>query len=305
MNVPEHLKQFTIEQALKLGFKSPSRYQAVPTALLRHSMSLSAKLLKVNPDVIIRSCTLGHSPAEQFNPLKHRVSGQVILHVHGGAFFLGGLSSHRALASQLATRTGATVYTVDYPLSPEHHYPHAMLAVKDAFMDLIQQGYAARDIIISGDSCGGNLALAAVLALRDAGQPVPVAMILMSPFLDLTLSGDSIRLNQSLDAMLNSAFLQRGIDYYVGEYEPAHPLVSPLFADLSNLPPTLVQVGSKEILLDDSKRFKDLAESAGSKVELNIYPGMWHVFQLFSQWAKPAEDSLTEIAEFIAKFKQD
>lgn len=303
MKVPEHLKQWMIEQVLKKGFKALSQHQQVPTSVLRHSMNMSAELLKVERHVLIRACRLGNCPAEQFNATTTRASGQVILHVHGGAFFLGGLNSHRALASQLASLTGATVYTIDYPLSPEQVYPHAMLAVKNAVMELILQGYDAKDIIISGDSCGGNLALAAVLALRDAGQPLPAGMILMSPFLDLTLSGDSIRLNKTLDAMLNTEFLQRGIHYYIGQYEASHPLVSPLFADLSGLPPTLVQVGSKEILLDDSKRFKDLAHAAGSPVSLNIYPGMWHVFQLFSQWSAPAKQSLEEIAGFVAQLK--
>ena len=305
MNVPEHLKQWIIEQALKKGFKSLSQHEQVPTSVLRHTMNMTAELLKVRRDVLIRSCHLADCPAEQFNSVTKRANGQVILHVHGGAFFLGGLSSHRALASQLAHLTGATVYTIDYPLSPEQVYPHAMQAVKNAVLELLAQGYKPEDIVISGDSCGGNLALAAVLALRDTGHPVPAGMILMSPFLDLTLSGDSIRLNQKLDAMLNSAFLQRGINYYIGHYDASHPLVSPLFADLSNLPPTLVQVGSKEILLDDSKRFKELAQAAGSKVTLNIYPGMWHVFQLFSQWSQPAQQSLEEIAGFVAHLKAE
>ncbi len=305
MKVPEHLKQWIIEQVLKKSFKSLSKHEQVPTAVLRHSMNLSAELLSIEPNVLIRSCRLADCPAEQFNATNKRASGQVILHVHGGAFFLGGLSSHRALGSQLAQLTGATVYTIDYPLSPEQLYPHAMLAVKNAVLELLAQGYKAEDVIISGDSCGGNLALAAVLALRDAGQPVPAGMILMSPFLDLTLSGDSIRLNKSLDAMLNSEFLQRGINYYIGQYEASHPLVSPLFADLGKLPPTLVQVGSKEILLDDSKRFKELAHAASSKVSLNIYPGMWHVFQLFSQWSEPAKQSLEEINNFIQQLKAE
>lgn len=304
MKVPEHLKQWIIEQVLKKGFKSLSKHEQVPTSILRHSMNLSAELLKLEPNVLIRSCRLAGCPAEQFNATNKRSSSQVILHVHGGAFFLGGLSSHRVLGSQLAQLTSATVYTIDYPLSPEQVYPHAMQAVKNAVLELLAQGYKAEDIIISGDSCGGNLALAAVLALRDAGHPLPAGMILMSPFLDLTLSGDSIRLNQKLDAMLNSEFLQRGINYYIGQYDAGHPLVSPLFADLSNLPPTLVQVGSKEILLDDSKRFKELAHAAGSKVTLNIYPGMWHVFQLFSQWSEPAKQSLQEIAGFMAQLKK-
>jgi acetyl esterase/lipase len=131
----------------------------------------------------------------------------------------------------------------------------------------------------------------------------------MSPFLDLTLSGESMQMNQKLDAMLNRELLQQGIEYYVGQQtlpnatdNPlAHPALSPLFADLSNLPPTLIQVGSKEILLDDSTRLKALAEEAGVKVELNIYPGMWHVFQMFSPWIAMAEQAILELRDFIGR----
>lgn len=298
MALPEHLKRFAIERALKFGFKIPSKYP-VPTKLLRQSMLMSSKFLKVSPHVIIKETTLAGFPAEQISP-QGQSSAQVILHIHGGVFFLGEPRTHRAFASELAVKMGATVWSLDYPLSPEHLYPHAMQAVKDAVLALIDQGHSAENIILSGDSCGGNLALAAVLALRDTGKPMPAALLLQSPFLDLTLSGESIRMNAHLDPMLNSTLLQRGIDYYIGQYTADHPLVSPLFADLSDLPPTLVQVGSKEILLDDAIRFKALADKVGNDICLNIYPGMWHDFQLFVQWIKPAEDALDEIKAFIS-----
>lgn len=302
MALPEHLKRFTIERALKFGFKLPSQYP-LPTAVLRQSMLMSSKLLSVSPHVTVQEATLAGFPAEKVVARGVYNAEKVILHIHGGVFFLGEPRTHRAFASELALKTKATVWSLDYPLSPEHLYPHAMQAVRDAFLALLDQGYQAEDIVLSGDSCGGNLALAAVLALRDAGQPLPAALLLQSPFLDLTLSGESIRMNQNLDPMLNATLLQRGVDYYIGQYTADHPLVSPLFADLCNLPPTLVQVGSKEILLDDSTRFKHLAEKAGSDVTLNIYPGMWHDFQLFVQWIEPAGEAIDEINSFISNLK--
>lgn len=302
MALPEHLKRLTIERALKFGFKLPSQYP-LPTAVLRQSMLMSSKLLSVSPHVVIEETTLAGFPAEKAVVRGQENSSQVILHIHGGVFFLGEPRTHRAFACALALKTGATVWSLDYPLSPEHLYPRAMNAVRDAFLALIEQGHRAEDIILSGDSCGGNLALAAVLALRDAGQPQPAALLLQSPFLDLTLSGESIRMNQYLDPMLNATLLQRGVDYYIGQYTAEHPLVSPLFADLSKLPPTLVQVGSKEILLDDATRFKSLAEKVGSDVSLTIYPGMWHDFQLFVQWIEPAGEAIDEINNFISDLK--
>lgn len=300
MALPEHLKRYAIEKILKLSCKLPSQYQ-LPVSVLRQSMTLASKSFPVRPEVDISHVKLGSHSAEQHTLYSSDPSKKVILHIHGGVFFLGGPDTHRGLASQIAAQTGATVFVLDYPLSPEHIYPSAVHAVKDAYMALIQAGHQAKDIIISGDSCGGNLALATVIALREDKIILPSAMILMSPFLDLTLSGESMQLNKKLDAMLNRELLAQGSQYYVGDYPLDHPLVSPLFADLTGLPPTLVQVGSKEILLDDANRFKELADAAGNHIELNIYPGMWHVFQMFSPWVTMAEQSIIELRDFIQR----
>lgn len=299
MPIPEHLKRYAVEKILKLLCKIPSKYH-LPVPILRKSMELATKNFPAHQDVDTSNIRLANFPATRHTLRGVSVSDQVILHIHGGAFFLGSPHTHRSLASQLAGQTGATVYVLDYPLSPEYVYPSAVNAVKAAYMALIQQGYEAKNIIISGDSCGGNLALAAVLALRDEKIILPACLILMSPFLDLTLSGESMQINKKLDAMLSPELLAQGSKYYIGEqYALDDPLVSPLFADLSDLPPTLVQVGSKEILLDDANRFKALADAANSSVELNIYPGMWHVFQMFSPWIDMAEQSILEIRAFI------
>jgi acetyl esterase/lipase len=300
MALPEHFKRYAIERILKLSCKIPSQYHLSPS-ILRQSMTIASKSFPVRPEVNIKQVRLGNFPAEQHVLYTNGLSKKVVLHIHGGVFFLGGPDTHRALASQIAAQTGATVFVLDYPLSPEHIYPSAVNAIKDAYMALIQAGYDAKDIVISGDSCGGNLALATVIALRDAKIMLPSAMILMSPFLDLTLSGKSMQMNKKLDAMLTPELLAQGSQYYVGDYPLQHPLVSPLFADLSGLPPTLVQVGSKEVLLDDANRFKALAEAVNSPVELNIYPGMWHVFQMFSPWVSMAEQSIIELRDFMQR----
>lgn len=301
MALPEHFKRYAIERILKLTCKIPSQYH-LPVPVLRQSMTLASKSFPVRAEVDINPVKLGSCNAEQHVLYTNGLSKKVVLHIHGGVFFLGGLDTHRALASQIAAQTGASVYVLDYPLSPEHIYPTAVNAIKDAYMALIQAGHDAKDIIISGDSCGGNLALATVIALREAKIILPSALILMSPFLDLTLSGESMQLNKKLDAMLNRELLAQGSQYYVGDYPLDHPLVSPLFADLSGLPPTLVQVGSKEILLDDANRFKALADAAGNHIELNIYPGMWHVFQMFSPWVSMAEQSILELRDFMQRY---
>lgn len=300
MPLPEHLKRYTIEKILKAGFKFPSRYQ-LPIPLMRQSMALAAKSFKVHEGIYIQTLKLGGCAAECFNLEVNKPSKQVILHIHGGAFFLGGLDTHRALASQITAHTGLSTFTLDYPLAPEFRYPQAVNAIRNAYMDLIKLGYEAKDITLSGDSCGGNLLLAAVISMRDENMVLPAQLILMSPLLDLTLSGESIKTNQKLDAMLTSELLEQGISYYLNGLSRDNPLVSPLFADLSKLPPILVQVGSKEILLDDANRFKELADAVDSAVELTIYPGMWHVFQLFSPWTEAAEQAIAEIGDFIQR----
>ncbi|RZL13332.1 MAG: alpha/beta hydrolase [Pedobacter sp.] len=301
MSMPEHLKRYAIEKILKVLCKLPSQYH-LPPSMLRKSMRLATRNMPIHQDVEINEITLAGLFTQRHAIRTIPPSEKAILHVHGGAFFLGSPHTHRGLASQLAGQIGATVYVLDYPLSPEHVYPSAINSIKAAYMELIQQGYDAKNIIFSGDSCGGNLALAAVLALRDENIVLPSCLILMSPFLDLTLSGESMQMNKKLDAMLSQELLQQGSRYYVGEnFSLDNPLVSPLFAELSGLPPTLVQVGSKEVLLDDANRFKALAEAANNSVELSIYPGMWHVFQMFSPWIDMAEQSILEIRDFIQR----
>ncbi|HCK31130.1 MAG TPA: esterase, partial [Acinetobacter ursingii] len=164
----------------------------------------------------------------------------------------------------------------------------------------------AKDIILSGDSCGANLALALCLRLKENQDEQPSGLILMSPFLDLTLSSESLRFNRKHDALLSIEALEAGIDYYLGNrIATDNPQVSPLFDDLSGLPPTLVQVGSKEILLDDAKRFRDQAKQAGVDVEFKLYTGMWHNFQMFSAWFDQAKHALADISEFAHQLDKD
>lgn len=228
------------------------------------------------------------------------------MHIHGGAFFLGSMNTHRAFISDLAASTQMQVIHLDYPLSPEHPYPEAIDALFDVYQLLLEQGIQAKDIILSGDSCGANLALALALRIRDEQRPQVSGLILLSPFLDLSLTSESIRYNSKLDALLSIEALETGIDYYVPkQIDPADPLVSPLFDDLADLPPTLVQVGSKEILLDDAQRFRDKAIKAGVDVTFKLYTGMWHNFQMFNAWFPEAKMALDDIATFAQALDQD
>jgi len=297
MKINPALKQYFTESILKSSFKFPSRFN-LPPATARFGIEQLSRFIPQRKDVLIRSLRVAGIRAEEIKPQAH--STQLIFHIHGGAFFVGSLKTHRAFLSEVAARTQMQVFHLDYPLAPENKFPEAGDAIYDVYQQLLDQGILPKDIIISGDSCGANLALALALRLKEEDpKQLPSALILMCPFLDLTLTGESLRYNQNLDALLSIEALEAGIDFYVPKHlDPSLPPLSPIFGDLEGLPPTLVQIGSKEILLSDAQRFEQKATEAGVKVTYKLYTGMWHNFQMFSPWFDEAKRSLADIAEF-------
>lgn len=303
MNTSAPWKQFITESILKTTVRTPSQY-SLPPKTLRLGLEQLCRVFPMQPDVQVRSLRLGQLNAEELKPQKQ--STQLIFHIHGGVFFLGSLKTHRAFLSQIAARTQMQVLHVDYPLSPEHPFPEAVEALFAVYLNLLKQGIQAKDIILSGDSCGANLAVALAVKIREAQLEQVSGLILLSPFLDLTLTSESLRFNQKHDALLSIEALETGIDYYLPkEIDRGDPRVSPVFEDLTGLPPTLIQVGSKEILMDDGKRFQQQAEAAGVEVEFKIYTGMWHNFQMFSAWFEEAQQALADLAAFAHRLDRD
>ncbi|AWL27655.1 alpha/beta hydrolase [Acinetobacter defluvii] len=303
MKIHPLMKQFVTEAVLKTSFKMPSRLNLPPTAL-RFAIEQLTRVFPQPKHVEFRTLRIAGIHAEEIKP-QHQTT-QMILHIHGGAFFVGSLKTHRAFLSEIAVRTQMQVLHVDYPLAPEHPYPEASDAIYDIYQMLIDQGVQPKDIIVSGDSCGANLALALALKLKkEDPKRMPSGLILMSPFLDLTLTSESLRYNQKHDALLSVEALEAGINYYVPKgINAAMPEISPIFDDLEGLPPTLVQVGSKEILMDDAIRFEKKAKKADVEVSYKLYTGMWHNFQMFSPWFDEAKKALADIAEFAHKLDQ-
>jgi epsilon-lactone hydrolase len=226
-------------------------------------------------------------------------STQVILYLHGGAYILGGAASHGSLAAQLGYAAGAKVYLPDYRLAPEHPFPAALDDALSAYRWLLAQGHEANNIVIAGDSAGGGLALATAVAIRDGNLPQPAALVLISPWLDLSLSGDSIKSHVSRDPILRPSWLRWSAGVYCGEHPAEYPLCSPLFANLAGLPPMLVQVGSEEILLDDSRRLEQRAQAAGVSVQLQVFDGMWHDFQAHVGVLPESGTALAGIGAFL------
>lgn len=303
MKISPLWKQLITERILKTVIRKPSQFNLPPNSL-RLALEQLCRAFPQNKEVEIRTLRLAGLRAEEIKPQTE--STQLIFHIHGGAFFLGSLKTHRAFLTQIAARTQMQVLHVDYPLSPEHQHPEAIDALFDIYTTLLDQGVQSKDIILSGDSCGANLALALALRIQQEKLPQVSGLILLSPFLDLTLTSESLRYNAQHDALLSIETLETGIDYYVPKnMDKSEPTISPLFADLTGLPPILVQVGSKEILLDDAQRFKERAEQANVKVDFKIYTGMWHNFQMFSAWFDEAQQAIADLAEFAHQLDQD
>jgi len=254
--------------------------------------------IPVPADVTTSSGSLGGIPV-----VNVEVAGadhaSVIFYLHGGAYAIGTAASSVGLASDLARRAGARLVTVDYRLAPEHPHPAAIDDAVAAYRGLLDSGVAASAIAIAGESAGAGLAAATLVALKHAGLPQPSAAVLMSPWADLTLSSESISVKAAVDPALTPEGLRRRAVDYVAAGDRKAELVSPIFADLTGLPPLLIQAGSHEILLDDATRLAARAAAADVAVRLEVTPGVPHVFQGFAAMLDEGDAALTSAGEFL------
>jgi monoterpene epsilon-lactone hydrolase len=223
---------------------------------------------------------------------------RVILYFHGGAYFAGSITTHRDFSAHLVKATGWRLLLVDYRLAPENPYPAALEDALTAYRWLLTQGFDPARMVIAGDSAGGGLTLTTMVALRDAGDPLPRAAVCFSPWTDLTSSGDSMERNAAIELMCKPEMLKQSAQWYAGDHDLRSPQISPLFADLRGLPPLQIHVGTEETLLDDSTRVAARAKEAGVDVHLEIWPGMFHVFPLVS-YLPEAQKALQMVAEFL------
>lgn len=202
-----------------------------------------------------------------------------VLYLHGGGYVLGSLDTHAELMARVAAACRAPVLGVDYRLAPEHPYPAAVDDALQSYERLLEAGIQPNSIVVAGDSAGGGLALALLLRLKAEDKPLPAGAVLFSPWSDLTGSGESVKTRIDADPMISPALLNPMAELYLNGHDANDPQVSPLFGDLSGLPPLLIQVGDDEILLDDSTRLDAAAKAAGVSTTLEIFDGAFHVFQ--------------------------
>jgi monoterpene epsilon-lactone hydrolase len=223
----------------------------------------------------------------------------VILYFHGGGYVSGSVAIHKLLCTSLAQATDVRILLPEYRLAPENPFPAALEDALSAYGWLLAQGFKPADTIIAGDSAGGGLALATTLALRDASEALPVAVVCLSPWADLTLAGESYQSKAKTDPILTARKLHHWALSYTDEENLSNPLVSPVYADFHDLPPLLIQVGSEEILLDDAIAVAEKAKAAGLDVTLKIWPGMWHVWHATGTWLPESREALEEIGKFV------
>jgi acetyl esterase/lipase len=252
----------------------------------------------------ISRLSAGGVPAERIE-VPGTASGRVVLYFHGGGYSLGSARSHRSLGKRIAVAARAAVVLPDYRLAPEHVFPAAVEDAVAAYRWLLAAGVAPSQIAVAGDSAGAGLTVALLVSLRDAGVPLPACGVLLSPFADLECRGETYATLAEVDPIVSR---EMGIGMgraYVGDREPSDPLASPVRAALDGLPPLLIQVGSREVVLDDARALERHAREAGVFAKLDVWPGMVHAWHLFASDLEEARRAIEDLGSFIRERAKD
>ncbi len=221
----------------------------------------------------------------------------IIFYCHGGGYMTGSCIYAREITTKLSKYNSCRVFSFNYRLAPEHPYPAALEDAYNAWEYIISLGYDSKHIIIAGDSAGGNLALALTLLLKKKKEPLAKCLVLFSPWTDMTSSGDSYHSKELLDPILDNAYIERAVSCYLGETSATNPFVSPIFGNLKGFPPVYIQVGTNEILYDDSFTLYTHLLKDNVYTRLDVFPGMWHVFQMSP--IKASREAMEKVREFI------
>ena len=290
----EHLKDLVRER---------SKRGELPLAERRKVMDGNAQQFPMPPGVVVEQADLGSLHAEWHVP--QGLYGapdmqRTILYFHGGGYVMGSPLSHRHLTGRLALAAKARILSVGYALAPEHPFPAAVNDGLKAYRWLLDRGHAPQRIAIAGDSAGGGLTVATLLAARDAGLPLPAAASLISPWSDLTCATGTYDTRAEADPMITPAGIREFAATYLAGADARHPLASPNFADLAGMPPMLVQVGDDEVLLDDSRNLAAQAKAVGVDVILEVAPEMIHVWHAFYQMLPQGEQALVAMGNYLS-----
>jgi acetyl esterase/lipase len=284
------------------GLVTLLRSRAVPpeydVAKSRERFEKTAVFLGGAPDAKVEKVDAG-GVASEWVMAPGCDTGRAILYLHGGGYAIGSLNTHRRLAYDISAASAARVLLIDYRLAPEHPFPAAIDDAASAWRWLLQQGFAANRMAIAGDSAGGGLTIATLVNLRDQKLGLPACAVAISPWVDLEGVGNSMTTRSAQDPMVQKDGLSWMARMYLNGKDPRTPLAAPLYADLKGLPPTLIQVGTAETLLDDAIRIAEKMHAAGVDARLAIWPNQLHVFPLFAPILSEGRDGCIEIGNFI------
>ncbi|MBC2734743.1 MAG: alpha/beta hydrolase [Desulfobacteraceae bacterium] len=270
---------------------------------MRQDMNAFGALYPPATNVTIRAMTVGGRPAEMLTPAEH-YSNYVLLYLHGGGFVMGSIQSHRQLASHLSAAAKIKTLITEYRLAPEHPFPAALVDALSVYKDLLKSGVAPRHVTVAGDSAGGGLCVSLMVLLKQNHLPLPGACVLFSPWVDLTLSGHSWHRNFDRDVLVKKNDAKRMAAFYLNGKDPFDHLSSPIYADLSMLPPLLIQVGSDEVLHDDAVSLHVRATKFGVSSYIDIWDKMPHVWHFMSPVLREGRMALHQAGKFIMTHMQ-
>lgn len=289
-----------LEMILQQLRSRPADAAPVSIEETRRGFDAMMAMFPVAADIERTSVSAGGVPAEWI-AAPNASPDRAILYLHGGGYVIGSIASHREMVSRLSRAASARVLAIDYRLVPEHPFPAAVDDATAAYRWLLAQGFDPSQLAVAGDSAGGGLTVAALVALRDAGDPLPAAAVCMSPWVDLEGLGDSMTANAATDPMVQKDGLVRWAGAYLAGAHPRSPLAAPLHADLSGLSPLLIQVSTAETLYDDSTRLAERARSAGVAVTVDPWDEMIHVWQIFAAVLPEGQQAIERAGAFVAE----
>jgi len=253
---------------------------------------------RVPSDISCEPVTAGGVPAEWI-VAPGAAQDRVILYLHGGGYVMGSINTHRAMVARISRAAKAKALALNYRLAPENPFPAAVDDATAAYRWLLAQGYKPGKIVVAGDSAGGGLTLATLLALRDAKTPLPAAAVPISAWSDMEGTGASMKTRASKDPMVANGSLINMAKLYIGDADPKNPLASPLHGDYRGLPPMLMQVGDAEVLLDDTTRVAEKAKAAGVNVEMEVWPEMVHVWHVYAKILPEGQQAIDRIGQYV------
>ena len=297
MSIIEHNNIDANQKMLKAIKKMHALVESEDIEKQRAAQENFGGILSKSRDLEYKNFEIDGIPCEWSCVKRSHMKKHVILYCHGGGYTSGSFRYARSITNKLANSTSMDVISFDYRLAPENPYPAALEDALNVWDHLMQYGYGARDIILAGDSAGGNLALTLALKLKEQNRLLPRGLVLLSPWVDFTMSGKSHKEKVDVDPILTEEYLRRSIQWFAGDMDVKDPYLSPVYADFTGFPPTYIQVGTNEILLSDSHKLQRQMQKYHVPVKMEYYPGMWHVFQMSP--LKTAYRAMDQVAEFV------